>query len=112
MHNLYCPKILFESVKLQQLVANSDEGMTKVITGIRRCVKSFLLFTIFKGYYIQVAYDMISEEKQIQEFNSLRNIPDSFKKIVNGSKKPWRNDDGFAIMGMKYFLLNEDSLEY
>ena len=51
---------------------------------------------------------MTSEEKQIQEFNSLRNIPDSFKKIVivNGSKKPWRNDEGFVIMGMKYFLLN------
>ena len=32
-------------------------------------------------YYIQVAYDMTSEEKQTQEFNSLRNIPDSFKKI-------------------------------
>ena len=54
---------------------------------------------------------MTSEEKQIQEFNSLRNIPDSFKKIVivNGSKKPWRNDEGFVIMGMKYFLLNADS---
>lgn len=36
---------------------------------------------------------MTSEEKQTQEFNSLRNIQDSFKKIVivNGSKKPWRN---------------------
>ena len=41
----------------------------------------------------------------------MRNIPDSFKKIVivNGSKKPWRNDEGFVIMGMKYFLLNADS---
>ena len=65
-------------------------------------------------YYIQVAYDMTSEEKQTQEFNSLRNIPDSFKKIVivNGSKKPWRNDEGFVIMGMKYFLLNANSLEF
>ena len=65
-------------------------------------------------YYIQVAYDMASEEKQTQEFNSLRNIPDSFKKIVivNGSKKPWRNDEGFVIMGMKYFLLNAYSLEF
>ena len=65
-------------------------------------------------YYIQVAYDMSSEEKQAQEFNSLRNIPDSFKKIVivNGTKKPWRNDEGFVIMGMKYFLLNVDSLEF
>lgn len=65
-------------------------------------------------YYIQAAYDMSSEEKQIQEFKSLRNIPDSFKKIVivNGSRKPWRNDEGFVIMGMKYFLLESDSLEY
>ena len=65
-------------------------------------------------YYIQVAYDMTSEEKQTQELNSLRNIPDSFKKIIiiNGTKKPWRNDEGFVIMGMKYFLLNADSLEF
>ena len=65
-------------------------------------------------YYIQVAYDLSSEQKQEQEFHSLRNIPDSFKKIiiVNGSKKPWRNDEGFVIMGMKYFLLNPDSLEF
>lgn len=65
-------------------------------------------------YYIQVAYDMASEEKQNQEMNSLRNISDSFKKIiiVNSFAKPWRNDEGFVIMGMKYFLLNEDSLEF
>ena len=65
-------------------------------------------------YYIQVAYDMSSEEKQNQEFKSFRNISDSFKKIiiVNGTKKPWRNDEGFVIMGMKYFLLNVDSLEF
>lgn len=65
-------------------------------------------------YYIQVAYDMSSEEKQNQEFYSIRNIGDSFKKIiiVNGTSKPWRNDEGFVIMGMKYFLMNVDSLEY
>ena len=65
-------------------------------------------------YYIQVAYDISSEEKQAQEFNSFRNIPDSFKKIVmvNGIQKPWRNDEGFVIMGMKYFLLNADSLDF
>ena len=65
-------------------------------------------------YYIQVAYNMASEEKQTQELNSLRNISDSFKKIVivNGTKKPWRNEEGFVIMGMKYFLLNADSLEF
>ena len=65
-------------------------------------------------YYIQVACDMASKEKQLQEFRSLRNIPDSFKKIVivGGTVKPWRNEEGFVIMGMKYFLLNSDSLEF
>lgn len=65
-------------------------------------------------YYIQAAYDMTAEEKQTQELKPLRSIPDSFKKIilVGGTKKPWRNEEGFVIMGMKYFLLKEDSLEY
>ena len=65
-------------------------------------------------YYVQVAYDMASKEKQSQEFRSFRNIPDSFKKIVivGGTAKPWRNEECFVIMGMKYFLLNSDSLEF
>lgn len=65
-------------------------------------------------YYVQVSYDMTSKEKQAQEFYSLRNIPDSFKKIVivGGVTKPWRNEEGFVIMGMRYFLLNSDSLEF
>lgn len=65
-------------------------------------------------YYIQVAYDMTSKEKQDQEFHSLRSIPDSFKKIVvvGGTAKPWRNEEGFVIMGMKYFLLHSDSLDF
>lgn len=74
-------------------------------------------FVVNRGsqrYYIQVAYDLLSEEKKNQELTSLRNIPDSFKKIVilNGTMKPWRTDEGFVIMGMKYFLLNADSLEF
>ena len=67
----------------------------------------------YDGNRETLACDMTSEEKQAQEFNSLRNIPDSFKKIVivDGTKKTWRNDEGFAIMGMKYFLLNADRNE-
>lgn len=74
----------------------------------------FVVNQASQRYYIQVAYDLASEEKQAQEFNSLRHIPDSFKKIVivNGVRKPWRNDEGFVIMGMKYFLLNADSLKF
>lgn len=65
-------------------------------------------------YYIQVAFDISSEEKRNQEFGSLRKIPDSFKKIVivNGASSPWRTDEGYVVMGMKYFLMNPNSLEF
>ncbi len=67
-----------------------------------------------KRYYIQVALDLSTEEKQRQEYNSFRNIPDSFKKIVivGGTASPWRNEEGYVIMSMKYFLLNSESLEF
>lgn len=97
-------------VGIVEVYGKNEEGKT-----IRKQLEiDFVVNQGSKRYYIQVAYDMSSEEKQAQEFNSLRNIPDSFKKIVivNGTKKPWRNDEGFVIMGMKYFLLNDDSLEF
>ena len=48
---------------LQQLTMRKDNGMIKVITGIRRCGKSFLLFNIFKRYLQEngVAADHIIE---------------------------------------------------
>lgn len=127
---------------LNKLIKKQNNGLIKIITGIRRCRKSFLLFKLFKEhlinnnvkvdhiienavynelisrgysvdvsvvevnkksgdgknirkqlevnfvanlgsqrYYIQVAHDISSEEKQDPEYNSLRKIPDSFKKL-------------------------------
>ena len=59
-------------------------------------------------------WNHLEEEKQKQEYNSLRHIQDSFKKIVivGGTAKPWRNDEGYVIMGLKYFLMNTDSLDF
>ena len=98
---------------------NVDVGVVDIYAknkeGLRVRKQLEIDFVVNQGsqrYYIQVAYDMSSDAKQRQELNSLRNILDSFKKIVNGTKKPWRNDEGFVIMGMKYFLLNADSLEF
>ena len=35
---------------LDKLISKKDNGMVKVITGIRRCGKSFLLFTLYHSY--------------------------------------------------------------
>ena len=55
---------------------------------------------------------MATEEKNRQEMASLRNIDDSFKKIVVvGTHQPlYKNENGFTIMSVYDFLLNENSL--
>ena len=118
------PTHIMENIVYNELLVrgyNVDVGMVEIFgkskEGKRVRKQLEVDFVVNQGslrYYIQVAYDMTSEEKQTQEFNSFRNIPDSFKKIVivNGTVKPWRNEEGFVIMGMKYFLLHTDSLEY
>lgn len=118
------PTHIMENIVYNELLVrgyNVDVGivdvMAKNVDGKRVRRQLEVDFVVNQGsqrYYIQVAYDMDTEEKQTQELNSLRNIPDSFKKIIiiNGTKKPWRNDEGFVIMGMKYFLFNADSLEF
>lgn len=66
-----------------------------------------------KRYYIQSAYRMIDEEKVKQEENSLRNIDDSFKKIIIlGEYTPvLHNESGITIISIYDFLLKDNSLE-
>ena len=58
---------------LEQLELRENNGMIKVITGVRRCGKSFLLFNLFKkhllnrgvddSHIISVALDGIENEE-------------------------------------------------
>lgn len=66
-----------------------------------------------KRYYIQSAYRMLDEEKLKQEENSLRNIDDSFKKIIIvGEETPvLRTESGITIISVYDFLLKENSLD-
>ena len=67
-----------------------------------------------KTYYVQVAYEINNEEKKNQEYQSLRNIPDSFKKviIVKNEGKYYYTDEGFLRISLLDFLINEDSLDW
>ncbi len=42
---------------LQQLIDGKQNGLIKIITGIRRCGKSYLLFKLFKQHLIQTGVD-------------------------------------------------------
>lgn len=64
-------------------------------------------------YYIQAAYRMESEEKIMQEQSSLRNVNDSFKKIiiVGNPILVERDNSGITTISIYDFLLNPNSLE-
>lgn len=61
---------------LKELISKMHNSMVKVVTGIRRCGKSYLLFNIFKNYLIESG---ISQNQIIEiildddEFASFRN---------------------------------------
>ncbi len=67
-----------------------------------------------KRYYIQSAYALPTENKINQELRPLINVHDFFKKIiiVREDIKPYSNEQGITIMGIRYFLLNQNSLEF
>ncbi len=63
-------------------------------------------------YYIQSAFIMPTEAKERQESASLRNIDDSFKKIiiVKDHVIPYQNESGIVTMSLIDFLLHPELL--
>lgn len=85
---------------LQELVKRRHNGMIKVITGIRRCGKSFLLFSLYADYLQKdgVPEDhIIKVDLEDRRNKSLRN-PDALLSYIDGRIR----DDG-----MHYILLDE-----
>ena len=65
-----------------------------------------------KRFYIQVALNLDTREKTIQEEKSLLNIDDNFKKIivVKDNIIKWYTEEGILVIGLQEFLLDKNSL--
>ena len=99
---------------------NVDVGIVPVVIrdkeGNQKRIRYEIDFVANKGnqrYYIQSAYRLDSVEKISQEQCSLRNVDDSFKKIVivGNPILVERDNDGITTMSVYDFLLKENSLE-
>lgn len=44
-------------VYLEKLILRKDNGLVKIITGVRRCGKSYMLFTIYHDYLLSQGVD-------------------------------------------------------
>lgn len=66
-----------------------------------------------KRYYIQSALSLPNEEKINQEMASLKNVSDSFQKIiiVKDNIVPHHNESGILFINRYDFLLNREILE-
>ena len=66
-----------------------------------------------RRYYIQSAFMLPDEQKQQQEERPLLRVNDSFKKIiiVRDNIILRRDDNGLVTMGLRQFLLDENSLD-
>lgn len=49
--------IIERKVYLEKLINRRENGLIKILTGIRRCGKSFMLDPIFKNYLIENGVD-------------------------------------------------------
>lgn len=67
-----------------------------------------------KIFYVQVALEIATKEKKEQEYESIRNIPNSFKKviIVKNDGLHYRTEEGFLRINLLDFLTNLDSLDW
>ena len=66
-----------------------------------------------KVYYIQSAFSLEAEGKRDQESRSLKQIKDSFTKIIVTADNiaPYYDEDGIYNVNLEDFLLDMDSLE-
>ena len=92
---------------IEKFEKNADEKTVRKLLEI-----DFIATKGSEKYYIQSAFTLDTPEKQEQEERPLNTIGDSFKKIVivRDSIKLRRNEQGIVTMGIKQFLLDENSL--
>lgn len=85
---------------LEQLISRMDNGLIKVVTGIRRCGKSYLLRTLFKKYLLEQG---VSEDHIIEmAFDIYDNIEFRDPKVFY----PWVKEQ--LKDGEKYFILLDE----
>ena len=88
---------------LKQLIDSKGNGMIKIVTGVRRCGKSYLLFKLFYDYLTSQGVDdahIVRVDLEDRRNIGLRN-PDALLAYIDGK---------IADDGMYYILIDEVQL--
>lgn len=78
---------------LQQLINRKENGLVKIITGIRRCGKSYLLFNLYYNYLISIGVSKkniitlaLDEDKNIK-YRNPDNLAEFLRKSISNDKE-------------------------
>ena len=107
MENIIYNELIYRGYNVDVGVVEIREGDAK-----KQIEVDFVCNQSNKRYYIQSALNLPDREKTLQEERPLMNINDNFKKIivVKDNIKSWITEEGISVIGLKEFLLNENSL--
>ncbi len=96
-------KVIMRDLYLKRLIERRENGLIKVITGIRRCGKSFLLFKLYYQYLLESGVDaarIITIPLDDEEYEELQES----KKLGSYVRQQITDD------GMWYIFLDEVQL--
>lgn len=108
MENIIYNELLYRGYNVDVGIVEIRKGNSK-----KQIEVDFVCNQFNKRYYIQSVFSLPTREKTLQEERPLLNIPDNFKKIivVKDNIKSWITEEGILIIGLKEFLLNQNSLD-
>lgn len=112
MENIIYNELRYRGFRVDVGIVESYGRDTKGKTVKKQYEIDFIAAKGNQKFYIQSAFSMNTPEKVDQEHNSLRQIADSFQKIivVREDKKPRRDEMGFVTVGICQFLLDQGIL--
>ena len=87
---------------IKQLVDSKDNGLIKIVTGLRRVGKSFLLKTLFKKHLLN---------EGVKKDHILIIDLEDLKMIVGERMKVRRDDFGIVMTGIYEFLLDPNIMD-
>ena len=94
-------KVINRDLYLNQIIDRKENGLIKIITGIRRCGKSYLLFNLYYNYLLEngVSEDHIIKVALDDDDNKELRDPDRLSEFLHGKISDDKN--------MYYILLDE-----